>query len=72
MYNTHYTNIKHYKHNSKVSPFGIAVIKKKWAITLGNDGIIVRFDLAFQYQIFFKPINGSTKTVANENYYINA
>ena len=38
------------KHNLKVSPFGIALVKK-WQIKLGDAGTIDRFDLAFQYQI---------------------
>ena len=41
----HYTNIKH---NPKVSPFGIALVKK-WQIKL-DARTIDRFDLEFQYQ----------------------
>ena len=47
----HFTNVKHiYKHNPKVSPFGVALIKK-WQIKLGDAGTIDHFGLAFQYQI---------------------
>ena len=38
---------KTYKHNPKVSPFGIALVQKKKANKV-ND----RFGLAFQYQIY--------------------
>ena len=38
---------KTYKHNPKVSPFGIALVKK-WQIKLRDAGTIDRFDLAFQ------------------------
>ena len=41
---------KIYQHNPKVSPFGIALVKK-WQIKLGDAGTIDHFDLAFQYQI---------------------
>ena len=41
---------KTYKHNPKVSPFGIALIKK-WQIKLGDAITIDHFGLAFQYQI---------------------
>ena len=41
---------KTYKQNPKVSPFGIAVVKK-CKIKLGDAGTIDRFGLAFQYQI---------------------
>ena len=43
---------KTYKHNPKISPFGIALVTK-WQIKLGDAGTIDRFGLAFQYQIFF-------------------
>ena len=45
---TTYTQ-KTYKHDLKVSPFGIALVKKS-KIKL-NAGTIDRFGLAFQYQI---------------------
>ena len=38
---------KTYKHNPKVSPFDIALVKK-WQIKLGDAGTIHRFGLAFQ------------------------
>ena len=44
----HYIDIKH---NKKVSPFGIALVKKKKAIQLGDAGTSDRFGLAFEYQI---------------------
>ena len=51
-YNTkhahYYTNVKH---NPKMSPFGIAIVKKKRQIKLGDEGTIDHFGLAFQYQI---------------------
>ena len=53
-YNTErarFTNVKHKKHNPKVSPFGIALIKKKRQMQLGDSGTIDRFGLAFQNQI---------------------
>ena len=40
------------KHNLKVSPLGIALVKK-WQIRLGDAGIIYRFGLEFQYQIIY-------------------
>ena len=50
-YNTkhaHYNIYKRktYKRNPKVSPFGIALVKK-WPIKLGDAGTIDRFSLAF-------------------------
>ena len=51
-YNTkhaHFTNVKH-QNNPKVSPFGIALVKK-WQIKLGHASTSDRFVLAFQYQI---------------------
>ena len=42
---------KTYKQNPKFSPFGIAVVKKKRQIKLGDAGTIDRFGLTFQYQI---------------------
>ena len=42
----HYTNVKHIKHNPKVSPFR----KRNGKESLGDAGTIDRFDLAFQYQ----------------------
>ena len=38
------------KHNPKVNPFDIAVVKKSH-VKLGDAGTIEPFDLAFQYQI---------------------
>ena len=53
---------KTYKHNPKVSPFGIALVKK-WQIKLGDAGTIDRFDLAFQYQILkIVKNNGQTQS----------
>ena len=63
---------KIFKHNPKVSPFGIALITK-WQIKLGDAGTIDRFGLAFQYQItFFFYRKEWTKAIANKKYYINA
>ena len=42
---------KTYKHNPKVSLFGIYCSRKKWQIKLGDAGTNGRFGLAFQYQI---------------------
>ena len=41
---------KTYKHNPKVSPFGIVFVKK-WQIQLGDAGTIDCITYAFQYQI---------------------
>ena len=41
---------KTYRQNPKVSPFGIALVKKR-QIKLGDAGTTDRFGLAFQYQI---------------------
>ena len=59
MYILHFTNVKN-EQNPKVSPFGIALIKK-WFIKFGDAGTIDRFGLAFQYQI---PKKEWTKTIA--------
>ena len=48
-YNLH--ERKTYKHKPEVSPFGIALVKKKWQIKLGDAGTFDCFGLAFQYQI---------------------
>ena len=42
---------KPYKHNPKVNPFGIGLVKKKRQIKLGEAGTIDRFGLVFQYQM---------------------
>ena len=52
-YNTkhaHFYNHKTYKHNTIVTPFRIAFVKKM-ANKLGDAGTIWHFGLAFQYQI---------------------
>ena len=41
---------KTYKHNPKVSPFGIDLVKKR-QIKLGDAGTIDGFGLMFEYQI---------------------
>ena len=57
---------KTYKLNLKVSPFGIAVIKK-WQIKLRDAGTIDRFSLAFQYQINFVIKNNGQKKLQIKN-----
>ena len=53
--------------NPKVSPFGIALVKKR-QIKLGDAGTIDRFGLAFQYQIKNIIKKEWTKTIANTIY----
>ena len=55
---------KIYKHNPKVSPFGIALIKKM-AIKLGDAGTIDHFGLVFQYMIKNIFEKEWTKAIAN-------
>ena len=59
-----FTKRKTCKHNPKVSPFGISLIKKR-QIKLGDAGTIDRFGLAFQYQIQKIYKEEWTKTIAN-------
>ena len=58
---------KTYKHNPKVSTFGIAIVKKKRRQIKLGDVTIDRFYLGFQYQINKRMGKNSRKL----KYYIN-